>query len=55
MEVICKPTNPPTGESNMFYNISSSAKIYVPKGSGEAYKAAQYWSNYASIIEEKEM
>ncbi len=54
-EVICKPTNPPTGGSFMFDWINSSAKIYVPAGSGAAYKAAPYWSDYASIIEEKEM
>jgi len=29
-------------------------KIYVPIGSGEAYKAKQYWSGYADYIEEKE-
>jgi hypothetical protein len=39
----------------MFASLGSSAKIYVPVGSGEAYKAAEGWSNYADIIEEKEM
>jgi hypothetical protein len=53
--VTCKPTTPPTGDSNMFDGISSSAKIYVPTGSGEAYKTAQYWSDYSSKIYEKEM
>ena len=54
-EIICKPTTPPTGGSNMFKSIGTSAKIYVPVGSGDAYKAANYWSDYASIIEEKAM
>ena len=53
--VTCKPTTPPTGGSNMFEGISSSAKIYVPTGSGDAYKAKQYWSDYASLITEKNM
>ena len=39
----------------MFEGISSSAKIYVPTGSGDAYKAKQYWSDYASLITEKNM
>ena len=53
--VTCKPTTPPTGGSEMFDDIDSSAKIYVPTGSGEAYKTAEYWSNYASLITEKNM
>jgi hypothetical protein len=53
--VTCKPTTPPTGGSYMFGDISSSAKIYVPTGSGEAYKTAQYWSGYDYMIEEKDM
>ncbi|MBQ5726531.1 MAG: leucine-rich repeat domain-containing protein, partial [Alistipes sp.] len=59
-EIICKPTTPPTGSLysgkwDAFNAIGTSAKIYVPVGSGEAYKTAQYWSNYASIIVEKAM
>ena len=53
--IICKPATPPTGGSDMFSSIFSSATIYVPAGSGEAYRAAQYWSDYADIIVEKEM
>ena len=53
--VTCKPTTPPTGGSNMFEGISSTAKIYVPTGSGDAYTAKQYWSDYASLITEKNM
>ena len=50
--IICNPTNPPTGGEEMFDGISSSAKIYVPTGSGDAYKAAEYWSNYKDMIVE---
>ena len=50
--IICNPTNPPTGGAYMFDGISSSAKIYVPTGSGDAYKAAEYWSNYKDMIVE---
>ncbi|MBQ5931565.1 MAG: leucine-rich repeat domain-containing protein, partial [Tidjanibacter sp.] len=49
--VYCKPTTPPTGGSNMFYNNASDRKIYVPTASVDAYKAASYWKNYASAIE----
>ena len=52
IEVYCKPTTPPAGGTNMFFNNAPGRKIYVPAGSGEAYKTAEYWSDYASIIEE---
>jgi hypothetical protein len=42
-------------EWNAFRGIGTSAKIYVPTGSGAAYKAADYWSDYASMIVEKAM
>ena len=59
-EIICKPTTPPTadhynGKWDAFKSIGTSAKIYVPTGSGAAYKAAKYWSDYADIIVEKDM
>ena len=46
--VYCKPTTPPTGSSYMFNQNASGRKIYVPRKSVSAYKAA--WSNYASYI-----
>ena len=48
--VYCKPTTPPSGDSRMFYNNASGRKIYVPAASVEAYKSANYWSDYAADI-----
>ncbi len=48
--VYCKPTTPPTGGYEMFNGNAYDRKIYVPKGSGNAYKAKQYWSDYADYI-----
>ncbi|MBQ8438819.1 MAG: leucine-rich repeat protein [Alistipes sp.] len=48
--VYCKSTNPPQGADKMFY--SGLIYIYVPKGSGEVYKNAAYWQDYASKIVE---
>ena len=53
--IYCKPETCPTGSSFMFADISADAKIYVPLGTSAAYKAADYWKEYASIIEEKAM
>lgn len=49
-EVYCKPTTPPTVGSYMFYDNASGRKIYVPTASLEAYKVAEYWSDYAGYI-----
>ena len=45
--VYCKATTPPTGSASMFNNNASDRKIYVPGNSVEAYKSAEYWSEYA--------
>ena len=50
-EVYCKPTTPPSGNSDMFYNYVPDRKIYVPRASVDAYKAAEYWRDYADDIE----
>ncbi len=56
-EVYCKSITPPTitdddnelyGE--MFYNVSSELKIYVPQASVNAYKNASFWNEYAEKI-----
>ena len=53
-EVYCKPTTPPTGGSGMFGSNASGRRIFVPESDDDriknAYKAAQYWSNYKSYI-----
>ena len=56
--VYCKPTTPPTGDDGMFSCFNSyngyrpiGGKIYVPRNSVEAYKAAKYWSDYDYYIE----
>ena len=48
--IIVKPGTPPAGNTRMFYN-TNAAPIYVPATSVDAYKAAQYWSDYASRIQ----
>lgn len=49
-EVYCKPTTPPTGSSYMFNENAPGREIYVPAGSVNAYKSAEYWSEYADSI-----
>ena len=54
--VYCKPTTPPTaiaewGYWGAFSSNASGRKIYVPHNAVDAYKAAQYWNDYASDIE----
>lgn len=46
-----KPTTPPTVAGSTL-SISSTATIYVPKGSLAAYKEANYWSNMSKYKEE---
>ena len=35
------------------FNNTNDCPIYVPAGSVEAYKVAQYWSDYADRIQAK--
>ena len=48
--VYCKPITPPTGGSSMFDYNASNRRIYVPTTSVDAYRLANYWSDYASVI-----
>lgn len=50
VKVYCKPTTPPTGNEGMFFGCGS-AKFYVPRNSVDAYKSAEYWSDWADNIE----
>lgn len=58
-EIYFKSTYPPSvaldefGDWGALNGISPYAKIYVPIGSGNYYKGADYWSEYAEIIEEE--
>lgn len=51
-KVVCKSTTPPTIESQTFYNISTSATLYVPIGSKATYSGAEYWKEFTYIEEE---
>lgn len=46
--------NPPAGITGLFKDVASGFVIYVPKGSAEAYKTAEFWSDYADNIVEME-
>lgn len=48
--VIMRPTTPPQIAKDTFSNYVT--RIIVPIGTGDTYKTASVWSNYASIIEE---
>ncbi|MBP3382494.1 MAG: leucine-rich repeat protein [Tidjanibacter sp.] len=49
-EVYCKPTTPPSLDYDAFEYNAEGRKIYVPAESVDAYKSAQYWSDYANDI-----
>ncbi len=49
--VYCKAITPPAGGSYMFDDNASGRTIYVPTESVEAYKSAEWWSDYKSSIE----
>lgn len=53
--IYCKPTIPTSVASDTFQYTPDELKVYVPVGSGEAYKSAEGWKDYADMIEEKEM
>ena len=48
--ITVNPEVPPTGSWDMFRG-TNNAPIYVPTESVEAYKSAQYWSDYADRIQ----
>ena len=57
VEINCKAVVPPTlydTELDTFVSTSANLTIYVPTASVEAYKVAEYWSNYASQIAGKD-
>lgn len=48
--IYCKAPTPPIGGEDMFANNAPECKIYVPAASVEAYKNAEFWSDYADAI-----
>ena len=50
-EIYSKNPIPPTIELNSFEN-QTTCKLYVPKGSLQAYKEATVWKDFVNIIEE---
>ncbi len=48
--IYCKRAMPPTLGPDAFGGIADDAKIYVPRASVEAYKAADGWKDYAAKI-----
>ena len=49
-EIYCKSTTPAYTYSGAFDDNASNRKIYVPRGSVEAYKKAEGWKEYADDI-----
>jgi hypothetical protein len=52
--ITCHAVTPPTIDAYTFGGYKANSPIYVPKGSGDAYKAAPNWSSYAANIFEME-
>lgn len=52
LAVICRSSTPPTGSSGMFPRYSSNVHLDIRVFSRylDAYKSAQYWSDYADFI-----
>jgi hypothetical protein len=48
--IVCEATTPPTLNANALTGTSALTAIYVPDASVAAYKAANNWNSYASII-----
>ena len=50
VSITIKATVPPTLGGNNCFDITNNCTIYVPAESVDAYKTAEYWSEYASRI-----
>ena len=50
-EIYVKATTPPTAGDYLFPNIYTTATLYVPVGSKDAYAAAVGWKNFTNIVE----
>jgi hypothetical protein len=49
-ELYCMPATPPEVGDQLLTNCSAELKIYVPRGSVDAYKAAKGWSKFSDKI-----
>lgn len=49
--ITCEAINPPTIQANTFNSVPADCAIYVPAGSVDAYKAANYWNARAAYIQ----
>jgi len=50
-EIICKSATPPTANSSTFNNVPTTATLYVPVGSKDAYASAEFWNVFTNIEE----
>lgn len=48
--IMCEAVTPPTLGDNTVFDNTGNCPIYVPDASVDAYKAANYWTEYASRI-----
>lgn len=55
LRINCLATNPPSLSYSWSLNMRNLEAIYVPAESVEAYKSAQYWSDYADKIQAIDM
>ena len=53
-ETICEGSTPPEAQSNSFSSIPTTATLYVPVGSKEAYTNATGWNSFSNIVEDNE-
>ena len=50
-EVICESWRPATASYYTFYNVPTTATLYVPFGSRGSYAIVEGWSSFSNIIE----
>jgi hypothetical protein len=53
MSIYIKTINPPSIKECTFYNVDKSIPVYVPAGSVEDYRNADYWNKFTNIIEDE--